>query len=134
MWWLYTGMSSSPAPMGHAFPTWHWSQYAQLLRIPSCKEQSSDPISSCPPCPKQCCPTRRIPLCGNAAAQSSDSTAIKSCSQRLHPAHTKEKAHFHGEKCSLQTQTRKKAKVMQDLVAKDFSNNFTEVAVKYCII
>lgn len=81
-------------------------------------------------------PTMRIPLGGTAAAQSSDNTAVKICSQRLHPAHTEENfgARFHGEKRSLQSQLRKKAKVIQDLLAKDFSESFTEVAVKYCIV
>lgn len=81
-------------------------------------------------------PTTRIPLGGTAAAQSSDNTAAKICSQRLHPAHTEENfgARFHGEKRSLQSQLRKKAKVIQDLLAKDFSESFTEVAVKYCIV
>lgn len=81
-------------------------------------------------------PTTRIPLGGTAAAQSSDNTAVKICSQRLHPAHTEENfgARFHGEKRSLQSQLRKKAKVIQDLLAKDFSESFTEVAVKYCIV
>lgn len=81
-------------------------------------------------------PTMRIPLGGTAAAQSSDNTAAKICSQGLHPAHTEENfgARFHGEKRSLQSQLRKKAKVIQDLLAKDFSESFTEVAVKYCIV
>lgn len=56
--------------------------------------------------------------------------------QRFNPEHTKENSttDFLGEKQSPPSPTRKQAKVTPNLLVKDFSGSFAEVAVKYYTI